>query len=252
MTLLALPPTGGSGWSEEPGAPGGPLLVVLSGLAPEGQAPAFEGRGLCRRLGASGLLLRDHSRSWFLRGVEGLGPDLPAVAEAVRERVAALAPSRVVLLGNSAGGYAAIALAGLVGADEVVAVVPRAGLTDEINGALGDERFLALRRTALAGLPASAEPFLDLRALLLHDFQARCADGRPPYRTRVRVLHASDNALDAAHAGLLTGLPETVVTTYPRGDHQLASVLRAAGELDALVDAALAGPRVRQGLVRSA
>lgn len=253
MTLLTLPASPSSldaGWSDEPGPAVAPLLVVLSGLAPEGEEPAFEGRGLCRRLGVPGLLLRDHERSWFLRGVRGLGSSLEDVAGAVRERVATLAPSRVVLLG-SAGGYAAVALASLVDADEVVALVPRSGLTDEVNDALGDDRFAGLRRAALADLPPDAERFLDLRALLLRG-SSRSADGRPAYRTRVRVLHATDNALDACHAARLAGLPGTVVSAYPRGDHRLAAVLRAAGELDALVDAALTGPRLRGALVRTA
>ncbi|MCW2606798.1 MAG: sulfotransferase [Frankiales bacterium] len=252
MTLLTLPAAVGSGWSEEPGPVGGPLLVVLSGLAPHGQEPAFEGRGLCRRLGVSGVLLRDAAQSWYLRGVEGVADDLEGLAQALRGRIAELAPSRLVLMGNSAGGYAAVALASLLDADEVVAVVPRSGLSHAVNDALGDDRFADLRASVLAGLPDDAARFLDLRPLLLDAFAARCTDGRPSYRTRVRVLHASDNALDAAHAARLSGLPETVVATYPRGDHQLAAVLRGAGELDALVDAALAGPRLPAGLSRSA
>ncbi len=152
-------------------------------------------------------------------------------------------------MGNSAGGYAALALGTLLEADEVLAVVPRSGLSDDVNDALGDDRFAALRRAAVAALPADAARFLDLRALLEDAFAARCAaHGRPPYRTRVRVLHALDNALDTAHAARLAGLPETVVSGYPRGDHQLAAVLRASGELDALVAAALQGPPVRSGL----
>lgn len=253
VTLLTLPavPAHAADWSEElldgGGPAGAPLLVVLSGLPPHGSdSPAFEGRGLCRRLGVPGILLRDSRLSWFLRGVAGVGEDLPQVAEALRTRIAELAPSRVVLMGNSAGAYAAIALGTLLEADEVLAVVPRSGLSDDVNDALGDDRFRDLRRCAVAALPEAAAPFLDLRTLLEDAFAARCAEqGRPSYRTRVRVLHASDNALDAAHAARLSGLPETVVSTYPRGDHQLAAVLRGTGELDALVDAALTGPRLR-------
>lgn len=249
MTVLALPAAAADGWSEVPGPAGGPLLVVLSGLAPHGQEVAFEGRGLCHRLGVAGILLRDSAQTWFLRGVQGVADDLEGLAEALRARIAELAPSRVVLMGNSAGGYAAVALASLLDVDEVVAVVPRSALTDDVNDALGDDRFRALRRAALEGLPASAAPYLDLRTLLEERFAA--LDPRPAYRTRVRVLHASDNALDAAHAARLSGLPETVVSTYPRGDHQLAAVLRTAGELDVLVEAALAGPR-RPGALRTA
>ncbi len=249
MTVLALPVSAADGWTEEPGPAGGPLLVVLSGLAPHGRDVAFEGRGLCRRLGVHGVLLRDSAQTWFLRGVQGVAHDLEGLAAALRARVAELAPSRVVLMGNSAGAYAAIALASLLDVDEVVAVVPRSGLSDAVNDALGDDRFRALRTSALADLPPAAARYLDLPSLLRDRFDA--LDPRPAYRTRVRVLHASDNALDAAHAARLSGLPETVVSSYPRGDHQLAAVLRAAGELDVLVDAALRGPRPA-ALVRTA
>ena len=116
--------------------------------------------------------------------------------------------------------------------------MPRSALSDEVNDRLGDDR-LAARRAAVQHL----DP-LDLVPLVEREAARRWAEqgGRPAYRTRFRVLHALDNAQDRAHAARLTGLPETVVQAYPRGDHRLAAVLRAAGELDPLVRAALAGP----------
>ena len=171
--------------------------------------------------------------------MRGAADDLPGLAQWLREQVRLLEPSRTVLLGNSAGAYAAIALGALVDADEVVAIVPRSALSDEVNDRVGDDR-LADRRAGVQHLGP-----LDLVPLVQREAARRWAEhgGRPAYRTRFRVLHALDGAQDRAHAGRLTGLPETVVQAYPRGDHRLAAVLRAGGELDPLVAAALAGPR---------
>ena len=240
MTLLTLPVPGHDVVRAVPGPTDGPLLVVLSGMPTEpGGVPAYEGESLCRRLGVEGLLLRDPQLSWFVPELDRLALDLRARA----------AGRRLVLFGNSAGGYAALALGALADADEVVAVVPRSGLSHEVNDAAGDGRLRELRTPLLAR--AAGEPalqrFLDLPTLIRAESGRRSAStaGHADYRTRLRVLHASDNPQDAAHAARLVGLPETVVSTYPRGDHQLARVLRDAGELDAVVAAAVDGPVAR-------
>ena len=246
LAPFALPvqrPVPGDGWMLEHAAPGAPLLVALGGMPAPGEPPGFEFQGLRARLRATGLFLRDLEESWYLRGVRDAADDLPGLAAWLREQVQRLQPSRTVLVGNSAGAYAALALGALVDADEVIAIVPRSALSDEVNDALGDDR-LRERRAGVQHLGP-----LDLVPLLEGEAARRWAEqgGRPAYRTRFRVLHALDNAQDRAHAARLTGLPETVVQAYPRGDHRLAAVLRAGGELDPLVAAALAGPRRRTG-----
>lgn len=196
-----------------------------------GTEPPFELAGLRRRLGVHGVHLRDPAQRWC----DG---QLDALAARLTEARDRLRPSRTVLVGNSAGAYAALALGALLDADEVLAVVlavvlalvPRSGLSEAVSAAVGDDRLVHLRR-------AADHPYDDLVPLLREQAAHRPAG---PYRTRSRVLHALDNALDTAHAARLAGLPELVVPAYPRGDHQLARVLRASGELDHLVAAALA------------
>ncbi len=197
-----------------------------------GGDPGFEFRGLGARLGVHGLFLRDLDRCWYARGVVGVGPDLDAVARWVSAQRVRLRPSRTVLMGNSAGAYAALAVGALADADEVLAFVPRSGLSDEVSAALDDRRLDAQRRAAGPGRHPDLVPLL-----------AREHARRPParYRTRYRVFHALDNPWDRAHAARLTGSAELVVSAYPRGDHQLVTVLRDCGELDLLVQAALRG-----------
>lgn len=224
-----------------PGPPGR-LLVVLGGMPdPYDGVPRFEGAGLVRRAGAAGLLLRDLQTAWYLRGVPGWGDDLPGLAAAVRAHAEERGATGLVLVGNSAGGYAALALGALLDADEVIAVVPRSALSEPVSDALDDRRLAALRARVLEE-PAVDPRLLDLTVLLREEHARRTAGAWTPYRTRSRVLHATDNPWDAGHAARLAGLPETAVSAYPRGDHQLAAVLRRSGELDALVAAAVHRP----------
>ncbi len=221
-------------WCEVGPGAGGPLLVALGGLPVPGRGAAFEFGGLRARLGVHALLLRDPAGAWYTRGVGGAARDLAGLVTWLRAQQERLAPTRTVLVGNSAGGYAALALGALLDADEVVAVVPRSALADEVNDALGDDRWQDRRREVAADLAGAA--YGDLATLVPQEAARR---GPRPYATRLRVLSAVDNALDRAHATRLSGLPELVTSLYPRGDHQLAAVLARSGELDRVVASAL-------------
>lgn len=228
---------------EGPGA-GAPLLVAFGGMPDDGAPARFELVGLRRRFpGVHGLHLRDVERAWYLGGAAGLPGGFPGLVRAVGERIEQLSPARTVLVGNSAGAYAALAVGAALGVDEVLAFVPRSGISDEVSEMVGDRRLSGLRQSALARFAGGGAP-LDLVAHVEGCFQTRLAQAgaRPRYRTRLRVLHATGNREDSAHAERLRGLPETVVQSYPRGDHQLAKVLRASGELAELVATALRVP----------
>lgn len=239
-----LTPVRRDDWLEEGPGLGAPLLVAFGGMPDDGAEARFEFVGLRRRLdGVHGLHLRDSQRGWYLGGVMGTAGGFDGMLRRLARRIAELAPSRTVLVGNSAGAYAALAVGAALAVDEVIAFVPRSGLSDEVSGRVGDARLGELRRVALARYGDSDAP-LDLAAHIERCFEDRmlAAGSRPAYRTRLRVLHATDNREDSAHAERLRGLPETVVQSYPRGNHQLAKVLRASGELDELIGNALRVP----------
>ncbi|MBP8139159.1 MAG: hypothetical protein KAX82_00200 [Burkholderiales bacterium] len=78
------------------------------------------------------LILRDFRRSRYLRGIEGLGSDFPETLERIRTLIPAPNDGRVVSLGISAGGLAAIWAAIELGLPRAVSVC---GVTpDEIGG----------------------------------------------------------------------------------------------------------------------
>ncbi|HEU4675269.1 MAG TPA: hypothetical protein VFS29_04740 [Motilibacteraceae bacterium] len=231
-------------WVEEGPGAGAPLLVAFGGMPDDGGAARFELVGLRRQLPqAHGLHLRDPQRAWYLGGVAGVDGGFPGLVRRLGERIEELAPARTVLVGNSAGAYAALAVGAALGVDEVLAFVPRSGLSDEVSEMVGDERLAERRRVALTRFGDGGAP-LDLAEHVERCFaeRLRAAGGQPPYRTRLRVLHATGNREDSAHAARFRGLSETVVQSYPRGDHQLAKVLRASGELAELVATALRVP----------
>ncbi|MEM1416460.1 MAG: hypothetical protein AAGH15_16235 [Myxococcota bacterium] len=110
-----------------PGSADDSLLLVFSNI----QVPAgrFAGRRALAQHPGAVLYLNCPDNAWFLQGIPGLGHDLASTAEALRQLVAELAPSRLVAFGDSMGGSGALVFGDALGADVVVALSPELELT---------------------------------------------------------------------------------------------------------------------------
>jgi len=93
-----------------------------------GGIPPFEWARTFGDLGVSTVLMRDRHLCWYQRGVEGVG-DVEDVAGYVAEL--RMKYDRVITVGISMGGYAAILFGVLGDATEVVAMSPQTLLRDD-------------------------------------------------------------------------------------------------------------------------
>jgi pimeloyl-ACP methyl ester carboxylesterase len=75
--------------------------------------------------GASTLLVRDPSDNWYNAGLPGVGQTVEEIAGRIEAELAKMGAKRVVTVGSSMGGYAAILFGCLIGAERVVALVPQ-------------------------------------------------------------------------------------------------------------------------------
>lgn len=201
------------------------LVVAFGGIAGRlGGIEAFEFMGTLARLDTKHAFVRDAEMSWYQRGVKGVGTDVDSVATALSRLLDVACPERVVFIGSSAGGYAAILFATLVEVDEVLAFGPQTFLDPARRTAVGDERWPRLSRRMEKRLDPR---YADLRPLL--ENLAACR------RLRIRIHHPTGEPVDVAHARNLAGV--TCVRLIPhRSDvHEVVRDLRAAGALDATV-----------------
>lgn len=211
-------------------APGEPLVIAFGGLAERGNQPAFEFARFTSRLGAQRALLRDHHRAWYHRGVRGIGDDLPAVEERLREVVAEARPSRVVVVGASAGGFAAMLLGHRIDADVVHAFAPQTFIAPELRRRHREPRW----RREVDSLVASGR------------YDARFGDVVPvlreqPRRTIHHLWYDVVEQEDVVHATHVAGIPSVRLHAFPEGGHHIVRWLRDAGHLDPIVESALAG-----------
>lgn len=199
------------------------LLVLFAGLGVGAAPPTFIFRKfLAARTGVDKLFVRDTSRSWYQLGLPGVTTDVESTAAYLRRRRAAY--DRVLFLGCSAGGMAAMLYGELAGADRVLAFAPQTVLSERKPRELGDERWEAALTRLRAGVADSR--WLDLPDL-------------GPLGGVVDIYYPVDSPTDRAHAEAVTG-SRVRLHPQPGSSHVIALEMRDDGRLGSVVDAALA------------
>ena len=208
----------------------GGLMGAVAAVGPAGDRPGraatFEFARSLRSVPLKTVFVRDHAFAWYHRGVEGVGADIDSVAEHLRALTGDA--EEVVMVGNSAGGYAALLFGALLGC-EVHAFSPQTFIDPALRATHGDSRW-ASHVEALGG-----------------DLESRYADLLPVLARsngRFHVYYATDQRLDAIHAERLGGLPQATLHGFEYPGHGLIRALRECGWLASFVDALVAGAAV--------
>jgi hypothetical protein len=205
----------------------GGLAGGMAGVGPPGgrfrQGPMFEFARTLATVPVKTVFVRDHASAWYHRGVVGVGADVDAVAEHLREITADA--DEVVMIGNSAGGYAALLFGALTGA-EVHAFSPQTFIDPTLRQLHGDTHW-SLFLDALGDDLDSR--YADLLPLL--------GEGDGPFH----VYYPAAERIDALHAERLRELPQVRLHAFQYGGHGLVRALREAGWLRSFVEALASG-----------
>lgn len=203
------------------------LAVAFGGIAMSvGGIPPFEFfRVLNDTAPAKKLLLRDSSQSWYHRGVEGMAGDVAGVAAAIRRIVEREQPRKLVTLGASAGGYAALLFGRLLGAEEVHAFGPQTFIGPGLRLRHLDHRWGRLWTSLM--LSGRYQPrYGDLY---------RVFKRTPSPGSRVVVHYCDSDRFDDAHARRLGRHPDVELRRYDEGGHFIVKHLRDSGRLQPLL-----------------
>jgi pimeloyl-ACP methyl ester carboxylesterase len=208
------------------------LLVTFGGMRSLVGIPSFEFVRLTGEIPVKRLFVRDPRQSWYHRGLRKHGRTLASVADAVGDLIARHEVERVVMVGNSAGGYGALVFGTLLGADEVFAFAPQTvldpGLLAEMNDHRWDDMLAPLIKKG------ALEPrWADLGVALP---EARHTD------TRYNVFFDERIRGDRLHAERLRHVEGVRLYKFGRGGHALVRALRDCGALERMLRAALGAP----------
>ncbi|HEX2723894.1 MAG TPA: hypothetical protein VHM24_13340, partial [Gemmatimonadaceae bacterium] len=167
----------------------------------------------------SRILLRDSSQTLYLRGLNPEAPSLAKLIDLLRQEIDRLAPEKVICIGTSGGGFAAILAGHLLKVDQVHAFGPT--VYASIWAVLRNRDWHQLRNrwyVLLAGavvLPRSVKRLLDLKPVL-NDW-----NGRTNYTIHV----CTDNPVDLGRAEYLSECPHVRLARYDCKGHSVTNHL---------------------------
>jgi hypothetical protein len=208
------------------------MLLTFGGMKSTVGIVAFEFVALTRSIPVKKMFVRDPRQSWYHRGMPSHGTTLESVGEVLQRILSEHDVQRLVCVGSSAGGYAALLFGALLRADEVLAFGPQTTLDREQLAAIGDHRWDYLLQP-LYDKGALEQRWVDLGRALPEVLQ-------PP--TRVKVFYDETVPGDRGHAELLAGIDGVRMYKFGRGGHSLTRALRDCGALERLLRGALHAP----------
>jgi hypothetical protein len=201
------------------------LIIAFGGLAGRLGIPPFEFFNILAPVQVKTAFVRDHSKAWYHRGVTGIGQGIEPVAEHLRALVGRA--DEPVMIGASAGGYAALLFGALTGC-EAHAFVPQTFIDPERLRQHGDFRWTA-----------------EIEALG-DDLDRRYADLMPllaQSQIPGHVYYGSET-LDVVHAEHIAALPQVTLHSFDLARHNILHPLRDTGWLERfLLDLARGGPQ---------
>jgi predicted esterase YcpF (UPF0227 family) len=207
------------------------LLITFAGMGWKDSIPTFIFYNFLKSYtNIDKLFLRDINCRYYISGIKNSTTCFKETIDMYRELISRKKYKKIVALGCSAGGYAAILYGQLLGLDKVIAFSPQTVLTRRKEDLIGD----------IYNAPKTCKW---LRTLHLDDEEYQKALDLNNYRhfTCPVDIHYSVNGnkgADKKHAIYLESSNCTIIE-HPGNDHMIALTLRDKGKLKEIIDKAI-------------
>jgi hypothetical protein len=202
------------------------LMISFAVFPAPGGKSAFDFRRATSTLGVKRLFLRDPHMMWYQKGTPGIADDVPGVAAWLTKIIAQEHPRRVVMIGNSGGGFSALLFGALVGVDEIHAFNPPTLLRAP------DDTSAPQQLEALVMEKGQDIPYLDIREIFREHLKPS---------TQVYIHYSRGESRDKRHAKYLRDFPNVYIREYPFVSHHVARFFAERAMLSPLLDAAARG-----------
>ncbi len=207
------------------------LLVTFAGMGWKDSIPTFIFYNFLKSYtNIDKLFLRDINCRYYISGLKHSTTSFEDTIRLYRELVNRKQYKKIIALGCSAGGYAAILYGQLLGFDKVIAFSPQTVLTSLKEDLIGD--IYNAPKTCQWLRTLNMENTEYQKALDLNNFR--------PFKTPIDIHYSvnGNKGIDKKHA---LYLQSTNCTTFehPGNDHMIALTLRDQGKLKPIIDAAI-------------
>jgi predicted lipase len=209
--------------------PSDTMLIVFGGFFGKLQIPVFEFFKVTSDIPVKKLFVRDLQQRFYQRGLPGIAEDTQGVADFLTRQIEEQDVKRVVMFGNSGGGYAALLFGCLVpNVTEVHSFVPRTFFNTPPRFWMRNPRFIWAHLMFLRVYAKHMDERPDLEPLI-----------RQKTSTHFHVYYGEHNKADRGHAKWLEHLPNVTLYRFPYKVHRMVKFLRDNGELKEILLRAL-------------
>ena len=205
------------------------LLIACSGAGSlhRTQEP-FNFMSATQKYRVNRVFLRDLRQLWYHSGISGLTNNIDETAEYLSQAIGRHQIRRIVVLGTSLGGYAALIYGWLLEADEVHAIAPvtfvDAGNRVEYRDLIKDDRLPLLYAS-----PHARPQYFDVKTVL---------ETAPNEKSVYHVHYCPELEHDRVHSERLGVLPSVRLHRHEKGRHMLAAYMTRDGTLDRIIQEA--------------
>ncbi|MEL6642296.1 MAG: hypothetical protein AAFQ79_00060 [Pseudomonadota bacterium] len=203
------------------------LVVFFAGLGGNSPHAKFQFiESSSRQIGDVGrMFVRDKEKAWYQFGAPPTAQSISELGMQLKHHIAESGASKVVFLGGSMGGFAAILFSSLLGIGSAIAFSPQTFL-DPVNRLRhGDHRWTKdVARLWWKSL--GRERCWDLLPVLRRQ--------RPP--VGITVYYAAHHRLDRAHAMRLGAIPNVNLVGIESRDHNIVRAVRETGRLRGVLE----------------
>jgi hypothetical protein len=198
------------------------LLISFGGLSEGMGIPPYEFLRIASEFNVQKIFLRDSLRSWYQRGIKGIGNNIDRVANYLQAKIDEQKFNKIITTGNSAGGYAAILFGYLLEVDSAIAFSPQTFIDEDNRTLFGERRWGNHLKKLHEDLNGSVNTkYFDLINL----WQEKSI------KTNFHIHFSRQNHLDVVHSVRMQGCQNVNLFAYDGNDHNVVKVLRDSGLL---------------------
>lgn len=198
-----------------------PVIIAFAGLAQQLSEPVFEFKNFFHKhFDCNFVFCKDVSLSWYFTGIRNYSSRIDDTVEKLKTFINEHRFKKVITLGTSAGGFAALLFGNLIGADEIISFCPQTFIDHENIKHYGENRWLENMLKVESKACPNELKYLDLSNL------------PQPKARRVTVLLGMLEEKDYAHAERIKKWANVNVVEIPNANHyNMMKVLRNTGKL---------------------
>lgn len=216
--------------------PGQPLLIAFGGIAGALEMPPFEFFQIAKNLMINKVFIRDIKQSWYHDGLPGISGNIDETVTYLKELILNHNVGKVVIFGNSMGGYAAILFGILIHADSVHAFAPQTFLCDPT--------YIRHKNIIHHILETHDSQYFDLNNLL----------SASESHVVISIYYDPCDRIDNRHAEHVRQHDNVKLLPYEGRGHSIIKSLRDCGELNSILKDSLCADKkeeligIRKGL----